>query len=176
MGPWEGGQLGKDPPSGLWTSQRTRLPALPGNSGTGKEAEAKPASGRALLPSTAGDVIAHPCDVAAFQVGRQSSESGPYEKSGSVFSSGNAGRETSGGRGDKKDLVESEAGGRKASCGYLGSLSSFGSFMKCPDAAPAPTRLPHWAHRHLERGGAVVTWVTSAQRASPRVAAVWLAA
>lgn len=51
--------------------------------------------------------------------------------------------EANGGKGDGKDLEGWEAGGRKTGFGYLGSVNSFGSFMKCPDEAPAPTRLPY---------------------------------
>lgn len=47
-----------------------------------------------------------------------------------------------GGR-DEKDLAEWKTGKRRASFSYLGSGSSFGSFMKCPDESPAPTRLPY---------------------------------
>lgn len=41
---------------------------------------------------------------------------------------------------------------QSAGSGYLGSRSRCGSFVKCPDEAPAPARLPHGAQRHLEKG------------------------
>ena len=66
----------------------------------------------------------------------------------------------------EKDLARWETGGRRASIGYLGNGSSVGSLMKCPDEVPALTRFPHWVQRHLEKGGAVLSWVTSGQRKS----------
>lgn len=52
-------------------------------------------------------------------------------------------KQTEGGKRDEKDLAGWETSGRRASFGYLGSGSSFGSLMKCPDEVPALTRLPH---------------------------------
>lgn len=61
----------------------------------------------------------------------------------------------SGGRDGKREGARRTGGlKQKAGSGYLrSSWSSCGSFMKCPDEAPAFTRLPHGAQRHLEKGG-----------------------
>lgn len=48
-----------------------------------------------------------------------------------------------GGKRDENDLMGWETDGRRARFSYLGSESSFGSLMKCPDEVPALTRLPH---------------------------------
>lgn len=50
---------------------------------------------------------------------------------------------------------------QSAGSGYLGSRSRCGSFVKCPDETPAPTRLPHGAQRHLGKGGAAWPGMTS---------------
>lgn len=98
---------------------------------------------RRVPPTRARDVIAHPRSVATSVPSRKAVFDEPALRRGSVFSRGDGRREASGGRGDEKDLAGWEAGGRKATCGYLGRMSSSGSFMKCPDEAPAPTRLPY---------------------------------
>lgn len=51
---------------------------------------------------------------------------------------------------------------QKAGSGYLGSRSSCGSSVKCPDEAPALTRLPRGEQRHLGKGGATRPRMTSA--------------
>lgn len=68
-----------------------------------------------------------------------------------------------GGKGSGKALARLEAyRGQPAGSGYLGSRSSCGSFVKCPDEAPALTRLPHGVQRHLGKGGAAWPGMTSA--------------
>lgn len=67
-----------------------------------------------------------------------------------------------GGTGGTGSLLQS------AGSGYLGSRSRCGSSVKCPDEAPAPTRLLHGAQRHLGKGGAA--WPGMTSRASPSCA------
>lgn len=76
------------------------------------------------------------------------------KKCGGLFIGSRKG-ETNGGRGGEREGARRIGGlKQKTSSGYLGSRCSCGSFVKCPDEAPALTRLPHGEQRHLEKGGA----------------------
>lgn len=69
-----------------------------------------------------------------------------------------------GGKEDGEALAGPQACCRRPASGYLGSRGSCRSAVKCPDEAPALTRLLHGEQRHLGKGGATRPGRTSASQ------------